>query len=209
MAAIEIPQLVVPLATVMFVMSITPGPNNIMVLSSGARFGVRHTLPHLMGITLGFIVLLATMYAGLASVVTRLPVLQSMLTVSCSAYLIWIAWKLLGARRKNANPEEHLERARPWRWFEAVAFQLVNPKGWGMAVSCAGLVTKQGMVSGWGLALLIGAAVIINFPSVCLWAICGATVSRWLDTPLRFRIFNGAMALLLLMTAIWMLRGLQ
>src|SRR5258707_1385095 len=140
-----------PLVTFLFVMSITPGPNNLMLLSSGARFGLRRTLPQILGITSGFLLLLPVTYAGVGAVVLAYPALKSVLTVACVLYLLWLGFRLLRAGDPSAGDAARGENAgaRPLSFWESTLFQLVNPKGWGAAVPAIGIVARDGLSPGF------------------------------------------------------------
>ena len=111
------------------VMSITPGPNNIMLLASGARFGFRRTLPHLLGVSAGFTAQTVAVCAGLGLVTERLPGLQAWLTWAGVGFMAWLAYKLL-----RSGPAGSVHAARPLSTLEAALFQLINPKAWVIAV---------------------------------------------------------------------------
>jgi len=170
----------------------TPGPNNMMLLASGANFGVRRTLPHMAGITLGHTAMVVILGLGLAGLLQGLPGVLTALKYACLAYLLHLAWRIA-----NAAPPKGAEESagRPMTFLEAALFQWVNPKAWAVAMTA---VTAY--VPGEGLpAILVVTAVFltVSVPSVALWAGLGTGVRRWLEAPGRLRIFNRTMALLL------------
>lgn len=184
-----------------FVSSITPGPNNLMLLASGVNFGFRRTLPHMIGIGVGFFVLLLAVGFGLGAVLERFPLLHTALKFAGGAYLLYLAWRLATARRMG----EAKAKARPMTFIEAAAFQWVNPKAWIMAVAAMATYTDHSNYA--ASVLLVGAAfAIVNFPSVSTWAGAGAALSAWLADPVRLRVFNIGMALLLVASLWPMLR---
>src|SRR5262249_2063697 len=124
----------VPYATYYFVMSITPGPNNVMLTASGANFGFRRTLPHMFGISAGCAVQLIAVGAGLGALFSHWPVLQTVLQWAGAAYLLWLGWKLIGSGEIR---EGHA--AQPVTFLQAAAFQFVNPKAWVMSLSAVAL----------------------------------------------------------------------
>jgi len=194
-----------PLAGLVLVMSITPGPNNVLVLDSGIRFGVRRTLPHLFGITAGFVLLLLLVFAGMGQLIERLPWFLSALTVACSGYLLWIAWVMVGSKAGPGTCSSAESSGRPWSLSAAAGFQFLNPKGWAMAITCAGLAAKLSGGVFRQAALLCVIAAVLNFPCVLVWATFGAAARRSLESPDGFRLFNWSMAMALLVTVIVML----
>jgi len=199
-----------PLVTFMFVMSITPGPNNLMLLGSGARFGLRRTLPHLLGITSGFLLVQFVTFAGLGAVILAYPSLKSALTVACVLYLLWLGYKLLLAGDPNdaTSAPARNSAGRPLSFWEATIFQLVNPKAWGAAVPAIGIVARDALSPTYGLLLLLGVSLIVGPPCILVWTLFGATVRPFLAVRWIRRVFNALMSALILATAWWMLRPL-
>jgi len=178
-------------------MGLTPGPNNVMLAASGSRFGIRRTLPHLAGVTVGFPVMLFLVGLGLASVLVGSPSLQlGMKIVSC-AYLLWLAFQI--ARSTSAGGGA--ERGKPLSFLQAAAFQWVNPKAWLMAVGAISAYT-----AGRGTQLYVQVAIItsitlaVTLLSTLVWTAFGAAIRRWLRSPGALRLFNVGMALLLLLS---------
>jgi threonine/homoserine/homoserine lactone efflux protein len=198
---------VLPLATFAFVMSITPGPNNLMLLSSGARFGLRLSLAHLLGVASGFIGLLIVCWFGVGALVLADARVATALTLLCVGYLVWLGWQLLTDRGPTAPLDTQLSpsKARPLRWLEAVAFQFVNPKAWGMGVTAVSIVHEAPRSLAVRLAMLLLVCGLINLPCVALWTVFGAAMRQHLGKPWVRRTFNGAMATAVMATALWML----
>jgi len=194
-----------PLAGLVLVMSITPGPNNVLVLDSGIRFGVRRTLPHLFGITAGFVLLLLLVFAGMGQLIERFQWFLPVLTLACSGYLLWIAWVMVSSNAGQSAGSAAESSGRPWSLVAAAGFQFLNPKGWAMAITCAGLAAKLSGGEFRQAVMLCVIAAVLNFPCVLIWATFGAAARRWLESPVRFRLFNWSMAMALLVTAIVML----
>lgn len=194
------------LAALAFASSITPGPNNLMLMQSGMRFGLHRTLPHLAGVVGGFAVLLACADAGLGALVQRYPLAADIAAVACAIYLLWMATALLTA---PGIDDRTGAIATPMRCWQAVLFQWVNPKAWSMAVSGAALMAPAQaeplLRAGW----LLGVYGAINLPCVLAWALLGAQLRRHLQQPLRRGLFITVMVLLLVATALWMLRPLR
>lgn len=178
-----------------FVSSVTPGPNNLMLLASGVNFGFRRTLPHMLGIGAGFTVMTALVGFGLAGAFTAWPPARSLLTLASVAYLVWLAWKIATAAPPAASDRA---RGRPLTLLQAAAFQWVNPKAWSMALTAATLYAPR---ADWPSVLMVaGVFGAVNLPCVSLWAAAGSALGTWLGEPRRLRAFNIAMALLLLLT---------
>ena len=196
-----------PLVIFMVVMSITPGPNNLMLLSSGARFGLRRTFPHLLGITSGFLLVLLVTYAGVGAVILTYPSLKNVLTVACVLYLLWLGYQLLRhSGSDDAVPAQAgTIEGRPLNFTESTLFQLVNPKAWGAAVPAIGIVARDGLPPTYGLILLLGVGLIVNPPCILLWTLFGAAVRPYLAIHWIRRLFYALMSALILATAWWML----
>ncbi|HKK37532.1 MAG TPA: LysE family translocator [Paracoccaceae bacterium] len=185
--------LIPALAAFAFATSITPGPNTLMLMASGANFGLRRTLPHMLGVGIGFTVMLAGVGLGVTELLAAVPALGLALKLACAAFLLRLAWRVA-----HAGPADRAARARPMSFLEAAAFQWINPKGWAMALAAVGVYAP-----GEGAAaVLVTAAVFgaVNLPSVGAWAAAGRMLDRWLAPPRRRRAFNRTMALLLLAT---------
>ena len=177
------------IAAFAFVTSVTPGPNNMMLLASGAQFGFARTLPHMFGIVIGVAVLLFCVLLGLGTLFSLYPALYSVLNVAGSLYLLWLAWKIASgpvtALSDNDDTDTH-----PLRWWQASLFQFVNPKAWMMALGSVSTFSQPGdeyLLSG---AVIMVAFAAIGFPSISLWAGAGAKLRDWLNNPKRRRGFN-------------------
>ncbi len=180
------------------VTSITPGPNNLMLLASGVNFGFRPTVPHLLGISSGFLVMALAVGLGLAQVFTRLPWVYGVLKWAGAIYLLYLAWRIA----HSAPPAEvppHVRPAQPLGFWGAAAFQWINPKAWVMAIS--GYSTYVPATSGF--AVVAGAAVLfalINLPCVSVWAQFGAVLRTRLRVRRNLIAFNYGMAALLVIS---------
>ncbi len=191
--------------------SITPGPNNIMLLASGVNFGFRRTLPHTLGISGGFFTLLLCVGFGLGFLFTTFPLLQLLLKIVGSAYMLYLALRIATSRSvdlkeenpKETNPKE--TKARPINVIEAAFFQWVNPKAWVMAISSMSLYTssQQPVSSTLTVAVLFA---LLNWPCVCSWAIFGSSLRGFLSDPRRLRWFNLAMGGLLAASIVLLLK---
>lgn len=193
------------LAAFAFATSITPGPNNLMLMSSGATFGLRRTLPHLLGVSGGFVVLASGVGLGLTRLFDAWPPSYSLLKILSAVYLGWLALRIARAGAPNAARTGASDgvKGRPLTMMEAAAFQWVNPKALAMALSATALYAPDHSVASiLAVALIFGA---INLPSVGAWAILGSRLRGWLAWPARLRAFNRTMAALLIVSALPML----
>lgn len=176
-----------------FVTSITPGPNNTLLLASGATYGFRRTVPMILGVTLGFSFMVLAVGLGLGGVFLASPMLHDIIRVTGAGYLAYLAWKMASA------PVEGIDRsdARPLGFARMAAFQWVNPKAWIMAVGAVATYAPQERFIA-NIALLALVYLMVNAPCVTLWAGFGTMLRGILASPLRQRLFNIVMALMLL-----------
>lgn len=180
------------LAAFAFVSSITPGPNNLMLMASGANFGFLRTVPHMLGVGLGFVFMVLVVGAGLAQVFNAYPVSYTALKIISILYLTYLAWKIATAapiKRGDAV-------GTPMTFLQAAAFQWVNPKAWAMALTAISAYTPDTTVAGIALVAVVFGA--INLPSVSLWTVMGQQMARVLTNPTRLAVFNWTMAALLI-----------
>jgi threonine/homoserine/homoserine lactone efflux protein len=190
------PDLLLALLGFAFVTSVTPGPNNMMLLASGVNFGLRRTVPHMLGISIGHAVMVTLMGLGLSGLFQAVP--QAMLGLKgvSVVYMLWLAWKIAHA----AAPEGREAGGKPFSFLQAAAFQWVNPKAWAMALGAISAYAGEGGL----VAVLTIAAVFaaVNLPSVTLWAAMGEALRHWLQSPTCLRAFNWTMAALLLVSLV-------
>jgi len=175
-----------------FVSGVTPGPNNMMLMSSGVNHGFRRTLPHLLGVVLGFSLMVALIGLGLDAIFTRFPLLLPIMRYVGAAYMLWLAWKIA-----NSGPVRDGEaRGRPLGFFGAAAFQWINPKAWVIAISAltAYAVSTDYTISVIAVALTY---LAVGLPSSGAWVMFGAAMRKLLSDPKRVRPFNWTMAALL------------
>lgn len=177
------------------VMSITPGPNNVMLLASGLSFGFRRTLPQVLGISAGVALLMLTIGLGLGQAFQRLPILYTVLESASILYLLYLAWKI------GTSGQVQLKKgpARPMRFHEAMAFQWINPKAWMMVLTA---VTTVQVSKDFNTNALMMTAVlcVMGLPCIALWAGFGTGMRRLLSKPHWIRTFNIAMAIMLIAT---------
>jgi len=178
-----------------FVTSITPGPNNLMLMASGANFGWQRTLPHMLGIGAGFVLLVFLVGAGLVQIFDAYPVTYTVLKIVSVGFLLYLAYKIaISAPPKNATV---IVAGAPMTFLQAAAFQWVNPKAWAMALSAISAYTPAG--SGlWGVAVVALIFGSVNFPSINCWVFLGTQLRRVLNVPWKLRAFNFSAALLLI-----------
>lgn len=180
-----------------FVSSVTPGPNNLMLLASGVNFGFRRTIPHMLGIGVGFFILLLAVGFGLGALIETVPSFYTVLKFAGGAYMLYLAWKI--AMSRSIGEAKHRDKSEPMTFFQAAAFQWVNPKAWVMAIT--GIATYANHDDYYVAVLLVSAAfAIVNLPSVSVWAGFGTLLRNWLSDPIRLKWFNLIMALLLVLS---------
>ncbi|WP_372570286.1 LysE family translocator [Ruegeria jejuensis] len=174
-----------------FVSSVTPGPNNLMLMASGANFGFRRTIPHMLGVGIGFTLMIVLVGAGLLGLFDRFPVSYVILKTLSVAYLLYLAWKIATA----APIDRQAEAGTPMRFLQAVAFQWVNPKAWAMALTAISVYAPDRSIP----AILLVAAIFgaVNMPCISSWTVLGQQLARFLRNPRQLRLFNGMMAALL------------
>ena len=184
-----------PLTLFALVTSITPGPNNIMLASSGLTFGFRRTVPHMLGVNLGFTLMLVLVGLGLDTVFHQLPWLYTALKYVGAAYLLYLAWKIA----QSGPLEGSHQRSRPFSFCQAALFQWVNPKAWVMAVGIIVTYTPQ---TGFYWNLMVAALVccLVNLPSLSVWVAFGTALQKVLHRPQAIRAFNISMAVLLVIS---------
>lgn len=182
-----------------FVSSVTPGPNNLMLMASGVNFGMRRTLPHMFGVGLGFTLMVLLVGVGVMQILTAVPWLNTVLRAGCLAYVLWMAWKIARA----GAPGSTQASTRPMTFLQAAAFQWINPKAWAMALTAiTAYAPGQTLPAVALVALVFG---MVNLPSITLWAALGQKLRKILASPRHLRLFNGMMAVLLVASVIPML----
>lgn len=189
------PELIPVIAAFAFVATITPGPNNIMVTASGVNHGYRATLPHMLGISIGFPVMVLAVGLGLGGLFRAFPALHDVLKWAGVAYLLWLAWRIATTRKQGEASSRP-----PLTFLQAAAFQWVNPKAWMMATGAVAAYTS-GDESVFAEVLLITALfALVAFPCVSAWTLLGSGLGRFLASGRRLQIFNIAMATLLVLS---------
>lgn len=184
------------LAMYAFVMSITPGPNNLMLTTSGLAFGLTRTWPHILGIPCGVAIQLAAVGAGLGAIFALEPRIQIGLKLMGTLYLLWLAFKLWRAAAPSDAP-----MAKPIGFLQAAAFQFVNPKAWLIAVTAVAAFVGPG--EGYVVRIVLVGAVftLVGLPCMAVWAAFGAGLRQWLSSPGKLLVVNRTMAALAAITA--------
>ena len=178
--------------------AVTPGPNNIMLTTTGLNFGVRRGMPHLLGICIGFPVMLALIGLGFGTLFAHYPLLHEIIKVTGIVYLFYLAWRLATTR----GGMERIERSKPINFWQAAAFQWVNPKAWVMGISALSAFTSIDGNFFVQVAIICATFFFIAFPCAGAWLVFGASLQRLLRDPKHLQIFNIAMALLLVASII-------
>ena len=182
-----------PLALFAFVSSITPGPNNLMLMASGANFGFARTLPHMLGVGLGFMLMIVLVGLGIIGLLNQFPLAYDLLLWACTLYLFFLAYKIATSTSIEGGTESS---GKPFSFLQAALFQWVNPKAWTMALTGVTVYAPtQSVESVFAVAIIFG---LINLPSVSSWVVLGQQIRRFLGTAMRLKLFNYLMAVLLL-----------
>ena len=174
----------------------TPGPNNVMLMASGLNFGFRRTLPHVAGVDLGFGFMVLVVGIGLGAIFTAVPMLYTVLKFVAAAYLLYLAWKIATAGTIHEDAG-----ARPFTFLQAAAFQWVNPKGWIMAI---GAVATYAAIAAFpfNTILMVVVFIVFGLASSLTWLLFGTGLRRIVTNPRSVRVFNFAMAGLLVVSLI-------
>ena len=186
-------------ATYSFVMSITPGPNNVMLTASRATFGFRKTVPHILGICAGFSVVLLAVCAGLDALFTRWPDIQTVLRWAGAAYLVYLGWRILRSGETQAA-----DSRKPLTVIEAAGFQFLNPKAWVMTLTAAAMFLPRELGLLTACAYMVAIMAIVNLPCITVWALFGSSLRGFLAKPAGRASFNVVMAVALAATGIAM-----
>lgn len=177
-----------------FVMSISPGPGNFLLLASGANFGFRRTFPTVLGISLGFLTMVFLVGIGLGEVLERFPIVTTGLKIACAAYVLWLALKIGRSRALGPSAPDRIEK--PISFVQAALFQLVNPKAWAVALILTVTYTSPTDYLA-SLVAMIALFAVVNIPSISVWAVSGTALRGVLAQGNRIARFNIAMAVLL------------
>ena len=185
-------EIVLGLTVFALVSSLTPGPNNLMLMASGANFGFRRSIPHMLGVSLGFTLMVLLVGIGLVQIFEAFPVSYTLLKVVSLTYLLYLAWKIATAAPASNNADK---TGTPMTFIQAALFQWVNPKACTMALTAVSVYSPSHNLT--AVAFVAGVFGAINFPCIGMWTTMGLQLQRILTNPLRLRVFNVCMALLL------------
>jgi threonine/homoserine/homoserine lactone efflux protein len=177
--------------------SITPGLNNMMIMASGLNFGIRRSLPHLMGIIIGFPLMFVVAGAGFVSVILAVPELHLLIQVAGVLYLLYFAWLVATADHKSDNASK-----KTISFWQAVAIQWVNPKAWVMITGAFAAFTKTDADPFLQVLYITSAFFIVGIPTITAWLFCGSLLSRVLQQPKSRRYFNYSMSALLVISIV-------
>ena len=192
--ALMSPDTILALIGFAFVMSISPGPGNFLLLASGVNYGFLRSLPLVFGISLGFLTMVFFVGLGLGQVLQSKPAVYTILKIACAGYVFWLAWKI--ARSQSIAPGDRKEMEKPISFFHAALFQLVNPKAWAVALIVTVSYTNPDRYL-TSLILMILIFAVVNLPSISVWAVSGVVLRRIMGGGRRVVVFNILMALLL------------
>ena len=184
--------------------TVTPGPNNIMILTSGLNYGVKNSIPHLLGICFGFPVMVIVIGFGFSVIFERYPLFNEIIKVLGVVYLLYLAWLIASSSPVSLEGN----KSKPLNFIQAALFQWVNPKAW---VVATGAVSAYTTVSGDFFAQVIYIALaflIVAIPSLSVWLIFGVGIKKYLKSPKHQKIFNVSMSLLLVGSVFPVLRTL-
>ncbi|EAR61653.1 LysE family translocator [Neptuniibacter caesariensis] len=190
-----------------FSSTITPGPNNIMIMTSGLNYGIKRSVPHLVGICLGFPLMVAAVGLGFSTIFDKFPILHEIIKVLGVAYLLYLAWLVASAAPSSLESKE--QESKPLTFMQAALFQWINPKAWVMATGAVAAFTSQStemLIQVMAISLSFFA---VSFPCVGSWLLFGSVLKRFLNQPNYQRMFNVSMALLLVVSVLPVLNELR
>lgn len=185
-------EIILGLVVFSLVSSITPGPNNLMLMASGANFGFRRSIPHMLGVSLGFTFMVLLVGVGLVQVFDRFPMSYTILKVVSVVYLLYLAWKIGSAAPIEESGDD---AGTPFTFVQAALFQWVNPKAWTMALTAISVYSPSQSLT--AIAFVAAIFGLINAPCIGVWTTMGQQLQRVLTNPARLRAFNVFMAVLL------------
>ncbi|WP_415905996.1 LysE family translocator [Neptuniibacter sp. QD72_48] len=196
------------LAILVFAISstITPGPNNIMIMTSGLNFGVKRSMPHLLGICLGFPLMVLAVGLGFSAVFEKFPIVHEIIKVLGVTYLLYLAWLVASSAPASMEGDQ---KSNPLTFMQAALFQWVNPKAWVMATGAIAAYTSQDTTMLLQVMVISLSFFVVSFPCVGVWLIFGSGLKRFLKEAKYQRVFNISMALLLVVSVLPVLNELH
>ncbi|HAW92137.1 MULTISPECIES: LysE family translocator [unclassified Arsukibacterium] len=181
-----------------FSTTITPGPNNVMIMSSGVNYGVKQSMPHWLGICFGFPLMVLLVGLGFGVIFDRYPHLHQLIKIVGTLYLIWLAWRIASARPETIATG----KSKPFTFLQAALFQWVNGKAWVMASGAVAAFTSVSGVYWFQVVLITLAFLVMAFPCVGVWLVFGAGLRKVLTQPMFQRMFNIFMGAILLLSVL-------
>ena len=191
--------MLIPLLLFCISTCITPGPNNFMIMASGTNFGIRRSLPHFMGICIGFPAMLLIVGLGLASVFSAYPMLYNVIKIAGALYMTYMAYKIITAT-SNVSTNDH---ATPISFMQAVLFQWVNPKAWVMAIAAVSTYTIQNNDMLSQILLISFVFFITLFPTIGIWLFGGTFIRKIINSPRQLKIFNLCLGAALILSIVF------
>jgi threonine/homoserine/homoserine lactone efflux protein len=186
--------LILPILLFAVSASITPGPNNIMLMSSGLNFGIQKSIPHLLGVVIGFPIMIISIGLGFEIVFEKYPFIHQVIKIVGIIYLVYLAWRVATSSRQALDAA----KAMPLQFWQAVLFQWVNPKAWVMATGAIAAYTSLSSDFITQVLIIALTFMVVAFPSAGSWLIFGSSLKRFLQKTAYQHAFNVTMALLLI-----------
>tara|TARA_A100001015_G_scaffold293645_1_gene370474 strand:+ start:2804 stop:3406 length:603 start_codon:yes stop_codon:yes gene_type:complete len=181
-----------------FVSSITPGPNNLMLMTSGVNFGFRATFPHLLGVVVGHALMTVALGMGVSPIIHSTPQIRLVLKILGITYVIFLAWKIFSTSLSDEATDTI--KGSPLSFYQAMAFQWINPKAWTLTLTAFTLYSVVNSLE--SIMLVTFAFATVNFPCVTAWTLMGVKLGGLLQSSRYLTIFNIAMASLLIMSVL-------
>jgi threonine/homoserine/homoserine lactone efflux protein len=175
----------------------TPGPNNLMLMASSAKFGFARTIPHGLGVTIGFALMVMLVGVGVGEVFRYLQWLEPVLKVLAAINLLYLAWTLLGLKIKDQGAGE-----KPLSFLQAAGFQWINPKAWALAVSFVAMVVGSGPERYWGIAIVGVVSLVHGLASTPAWMVFGERLEKFLKRSGGERYLGIVMAVLVVLSVV-------
>lgn len=189
-------ELILPIFLFAISATITPGPNNIMLMASGLNFGIQKSIPHLLGVTIGFPFMVILIGLGFEIVFEKYPLLHEVIKIAGIIYLIYLAWRIATSAKQSLDDA----KPTPFRFWQAVLFQWVNPKAWVMATGAIAAYTSISADFFNQVLIIALTFMVVAFPCAGSWLVFGSSLKRFLQKPAYQQAFNITMALLLIIS---------
>ena len=189
-------ELILPILLFAISAAITPGPNNIMLMASGLNFGIQKSIPHLLGVTIGFPIMVILIGLGFEIVFEKYPLLHEIIKIAGIIYLVYLAWRIATSARQSLDDAKPI----PFRFWQAVLFQWVNPKAWVMATGAIAAYTSISADFFNQVLIIALTFMLVGFPCSGSWLVFGSSLKRFLQKPAYQQAFNVTMALLLIIS---------